>query len=59
FNLGKILSIYENTCCSYGVFNKEFGMGGDMMTAESPMMPSIEPGSQDVKINITINYEIR
>ena len=60
FNLGKILSIYENTCCSYGGFSKEFGMGGDMaMEMDSDSAPSIEPGSQDAKINVTINYEIR
>jgi len=60
FNLGKILSIYENTCCSYGGFSKGFGMGGDMaMEMDSDSAPLIEPGSQDVKINVTINYEIR
>lgn len=53
FRLGKILSIYEN---SFPMFNKEMGGG---MAMESDVAPSIEPGSQDVRVNVTINYEIR
>jgi len=52
FNLGKILSINEN---SFPVFNqyKTLGIGG------SEDAPQIEPGSQEVSIGVTINYEIR
>ena len=57
FNLGKILFIYEN---SFPVFGKSMGMGmGGEMSMGSDEMPSIEPGSQDIKVNVTVNYEIR
>jgi len=58
FNLGKILSIYENQPYSYASFEKGMGMGG-AMSAEYDEAPSIEPGSQDIKINVNITYEIR
>lgn len=57
FNLGKILSIYENQPYSYASFSK--GMGGAVMSEESDMAPSIEEGSQDIQINVNITYEIR
>src|SRR3989344_4163561 len=56
FNLGKILSINEN---SFPVFNqyKTLGIGGSEDFAASA--PVIEPGSQDVTVGVTISYEIR
>lgn len=56
FNLGKILSINEN---SFPVFNqyKTLGIGGGEDFAASA--PVIEPGSQEVSIGVTISYEIR
>ena len=56
FNLGKILSINEN---SFPVFNqyKTLGIGGSEDFAASA--PVIEPGSQEVSVGVTISYEIR
>ena len=55
FNLGKILSINEN---SFPVFNqyKTLGIGG---SEDAAFSPTIEPGSQEVIVGVTISYEIR
>lgn len=55
FNLGKILSINEN---SSPVFNryKTLGVGGSEDFISSP---TIELGSQEVTVGITMTYEIR
>jgi uncharacterized protein len=55
FNLGKILSINENSSPIFSRY-KTLGMGGSEDFASSP---AIEPGSQEVIIGVTINYEIR
>ena len=58
FNLGKILSINENENY-FPVFNQyktlEIGESEDFASSA----PVIEPGSQEVSIGVTINYEIR
>jgi len=59
FSIGKLLSIEEQSSETpfYGMdmISKEgIGGGGEMTTA-----PSIEPGSQEVKINVTLQYEIK
>lgn len=60
FSLGRLLSIDEGSM-PYPVYErydtmKGMGVGGgsDMMPA-----PTIEPGSQDVTINVTLRYEIK
>jgi len=35
----------------------EYGKGGDVMT--SAIAPTIEPGTQEVTVNVTVTYEIR
>lgn len=59
FGLGKILSINEITNGSivsmYESVAKGIGGGG----ADSAPSPNIEPGSQEVTINMTIKYEIQ
>jgi len=60
FRVGKLLSIDEN---SYPVARYAYGQGGDFAIAESVKMgapaPTIEPGSEDVTINVVLRYEIR
>ena len=60
FKLGRVLYISEND------FGKGFplyaeqrasGLGGD--TNESASSPTIEPGSQEVLVNVSLTYEIR
>lgn len=59
FRIGKLLSVSDNTN-NPGMY----GMGGDMMSA-APMMAkesravSIEPGSQDVTVQVSVTYSIR
>ena len=56
FNLGKILSINENSSPIFYRAAKSFGMGG---SEDSISSPTIEPGSQEVIVGVTISYEIR
>lgn len=60
FRLGRLLNISEGGAFPY--YDKRmyaaegYGMGGDVMSAPAP---SIEPGSQEFQITMTISYEIR
>lgn len=56
FRIGKLLSIDEN-----GAYPTYYGMGGAVMekSAVSAPAPVIEPGSQDVTVDVTLHYEIR
>jgi uncharacterized protein YggE len=61
FRIGKLLSIDENGTPTpyYG-----YGMGGNgmmkTMAAEAaPVAPTIEPGSKEVKITVSLRYEIQ
>ncbi len=56
FKLGKIVNITESSGYfppPYPVFLKEMGAGVPGIT------PQIEPGSQEIKISVTITYEIK
>ncbi|MBI2482373.1 MAG: SIMPL domain-containing protein [Candidatus Vogelbacteria bacterium] len=59
FRLGQLLSIeeaYNNQPMPY--YGLE--MGGDMIKASmAPVTPAIEPGSQEVVVNIVLRYEIK
>lgn len=55
FNVGKLLSIDEGYIPFYG-----YGMGGaDVAKLESSVAPTIEPGSQEITINVILRYEIQ
>lgn len=58
FGLGRLISISEGgyypTPRIYSAKAEALGMGGDAVSA-----PSIEPGSEEVTINVTLTYEIR
>ncbi len=57
--LGRIVSFYEG---GMDTPNVAYGMGGDMALGVSEMKsvaPTIEPGSQDVQLTVSIGYEIR
>ncbi|KKU75607.1 MAG: 26 kDa periplasmic immunogenic protein [Candidatus Wolfebacteria bacterium GW2011_GWA1_47_6] len=61
FGIGKLLSIDES---GGQIPYYAYGRGGDMLKTSSmematPIAPSIEPGSQEVNINVTLRYEIR
>ncbi len=60
FRVGKLISIYESAGGYPPIYyakGEALGMGGDM--AESAPSPSIEPGSEDVQVSVTLTYEIR
>ncbi|MEK7479035.1 MAG: SIMPL domain-containing protein [Patescibacteria group bacterium] len=59
FRVGKLISIYESGG-GYPIYYGKaaaLGIGGD--GAEGASAPSIEPGSEDVIVNVTLTYEIR
>lgn len=58
FKLGKLLEIQETGQPIYPLYlRKELGYGGDGAGAPLPS-PTIEPGSQDVQVTVTLRYEI-
>lgn len=61
FTIGKLLSIDENTgptpYYAYGVGGN--GIKTMSLEATAPVAPTIEPGSQEVKITVSLRYEIR
>lgn len=56
FSVGKLISIDEGYIPYYG-----YGLGGGDMKLESTpsATPTIEPGSQEVTVSITLRYEIQ
>lgn len=60
FSLGRILGIQTDSGNRY---DYAYGMGGanaKMMSAEAaPAAPTIQPGSQDVNVSVTMQYEIQ
>ncbi len=57
FRLGKIVSIIEsNPYEPYPIILKEIGAGGESLPT---VQPQIQPGSQEIKVYVSITYEIR
>jgi len=55
FRVGRLISIEEGYIPLY-----DYGLGGGVTKAESaPSTPTIEPGSQEVTVNVTLRYEIQ
>ena len=58
FRIGKLISVHEGITSPEPIFaQRSFALaekGGDAAFA-----PEIEPGSQEVKVNITLTYEIK
>lgn len=57
FRLGRLLSISEGGGL-LPYFNK-FGRGGDTLELAAPSAPVIEPGSEEIRITVTLTYEIQ
>lgn len=57
FDVGKLLSIDEGGYAPVYAKYATYGMGGDMESASAPA-PSIQPGSQEIIVNVTLRYEI-
>ena len=60
FRVGKLLSLEEITNPIPYMSYDKFGRGGDMMSAAVAVpAPSIEPGSQEISIQVVLRYEIK
>ena len=57
FDVGRLLSIDEGGYAPMYAKYSAYGIGGDMV-AESAPAPSIQPGSQEITVNVTLRYEI-
>ncbi|MEK7553199.1 MAG: SIMPL domain-containing protein [Patescibacteria group bacterium] len=56
FNVGKLLSIDES---NYPILDYRYGIGGGMEKSLAlPASPQIEPGSQEITVNVILRYEI-
>ena len=58
FGIGRLLSIDENNYPMPIYYSKAMGIGGGVSEAAS-VAPTIEPGSQEITINVTMRYEIK
>ncbi len=57
FSVGRLLEIQESSYLPPIYYAKEaFGRGGGDLSAPTPV---IEPGSQEVTVNVVLRYEIR
>lgn len=57
FSVGRLLSIDEGGWAPpIPYYERAYGMGG---ASDAKATPSIEPGSQDVTVTVTLRYEIR
>jgi uncharacterized protein len=57
FKLGKIVSIYESSPYEpYPIMLKEMGGGGESLPV---FQPQIQPGSQEIKVQVNITFEIK
>ncbi|PJE73442.1 MAG: hypothetical protein COV02_02595 [Candidatus Terrybacteria bacterium CG10_big_fil_rev_8_21_14_0_10_41_10] len=59
FKIGKLISIYEDYYTPFYSQVKSIGVMDGMGGGESAPMPSIEPGSQEVIVNVNISYQIK
>ncbi|MBI5401531.1 SIMPL domain-containing protein [Candidatus Wolfebacteria bacterium] len=57
FKMGQLLSIDESGFVPQGIY-RTYGLGAAEIKAGA-IAPSIEPGSQEITINVTLKYEIR
>ncbi len=57
FKVGQLLSIDESGFTPQGIY-RAYGLGAAEIKAGA-ISPSIEPGSQEITINVTLKYEIR
>lgn len=58
-SLGRIVSFSEGTAGYPIAYDSAYGMGGSEISLKSAVAPDIQAGSQEVQVNVSINYEIR
>ncbi len=59
FGVGKLLSIDENGVIPYADYLPRGEAFASLAPKGAPTPPTIQPGSQEVKVNVTLRYEIR
>jgi uncharacterized protein YggE len=55
FSLGKLLSIEEGGLYAPMAMEKSYGIGGGGVSS----VPTVEPGSQEITVNMTLSFEIK
>ncbi len=61
FEIGKLISIYESPqqMFGYGGAAESDAYGIKSPSANAAMVPAIEPGTNETKVNVSLTYEIR
>lgn len=60
FRMGRLLSIQESGIPYYPAYDRAFAQESGVGTTPSAApAPSVEPGSQDITVNVTLVYEIQ
>lgn len=61
FRIGRLLSIEEGGFYPYDNYNSKanFGVAYDSAESVRALAPSIEPGSEELIVNVTLRYEIK
>ncbi len=58
FRIGRLLNISEGGVIPY-YGKRSYAMGGDEAAVSTVLAPTIEPGSQEFQVTMTLTYEIR
>jgi len=60
FRLGRLLSVDEGYT-PYRVYNTtaDYGVAGAASLEKAPSVPTVEPGSQEITVDVTLRYEIK
>lgn len=58
FSLGKLLSVNDQSPVYPYYEQRTLGMGGGDAIKSAPVAPAIEPGSKEITVSVTLNYEI-
>lgn len=57
FKIGRLLSVRDNS--PYPIHNNSLMYGVSEITTKTAVVPSIQPGSQEINSSVTMQYEIR
>ncbi len=59
FKIGKIISIYDNSNRPSPMAEGGYGIAGGIQSMAYKSAPSVEPGSREITVSLTVTYEIR
>jgi hypothetical protein len=57
--LGKIINVYENNYYAPRAYDATKGMGGASVQESVNILPTIEPGQQEINLTVSITYQVK